>query len=300
MSEKIEGTFYLDGLIEGRMPDAPETADRLEEWVRFAAGVKLKFSLEIDGGSFNILADNTPLAVDAMEEDPAQVISQALDELLKVFPSDRRSQVLSTVRSVEFRKDAEVQTLYIVGPDGTIDTRERTLEARTKAPPQKLTGKDRLRLAGIGLVIAVLIFLVSAIFVDYGEVLGPLIKGFTPFDVKTLKVDATAFQEYFTVEKTELKPGGKAVILTLKRTKTYPLTDADFEKLLAEKKSLRGRLTLDALARGYVRCEYFGGKDNRFLSFIPRRISHFRKKETLELTLPLPVDHRLTRVVVTY
>jgi len=299
MSDKVEGTLTLDGLIEGKLPDDDTVERRLREWVGFAAGVGLRFSLEIDGDAFSLLADNTPVPADTIGENPTDVIAQTLGQLLKVFPGEHRVRVLSTVRSVEYRKGVEVQTLYVVGPDGTVGTRERTLDARTTPPPRKLTAREKWRLAGIGVLIAAVVFLISAIFVNYGDVWRHVVEGVTPFDVDALEVDASAFERFFTVEKKEHRSGARAVVVTLKRTDAWPVKDGVFLDPSKPVKTQRERLTRDALARGYVRCEYFD-KDGKFLSCGHHRIAELHKKETTKLVLPLPPRKRLVRVVVTY
>ena len=299
MSDKVEGTLYLDGLIEGKLPDDDAAERRLREWVGFAARVRLRFNLEIDGGNFSLLADNTPVAVKSIGDNPADVIAQTLGELLKVFPGDQRVRVLSTVRSVEYRKNAEVQTLYVVGPDGTVGTRERTVDVRTTAPPRKLTVKEALKLVGIGMVIAGVIFGISAIWVPYGKIWRSLVESATPFDVEALEVDTSAYQRFFTIEKKEYKSGARAVFVTLKRTDAWPVKDGVFLDPAKPVKTQRERLTRDALARGYVRCEYFDN-DGKFLESHHHRIAGLHTKETIELILPLPRRKRLARVVVTY
>ena len=96
MNEHTEGTLILEGLVEGRVPDSDEAEARLHEWVRFAATIRLRFSLEIDGSHFSLLPDDAAIETDALGPDPAERLRQALDQLLKVFPDTGRGAVLST------------------------------------------------------------------------------------------------------------------------------------------------------------------------------------------------------------
>ncbi|KPJ54260.1 MAG: hypothetical protein AMS16_04865 [Planctomycetes bacterium DG_58] len=300
MSEKIEGTLRLEGLVEGHLPDEAETETRLREWVRFAAGMRLRFALEVDGNRFSLLADNTPVSAKAVGAVPSETIAEALTELLKVFPERSGSEVLSTVRSVEYRKGEEVQTLYSFTADRSVDTHQRTLKARTKAPPQPLTLKERLRLAAFGLGIALVVFAASAVFVDYGKLLRNIIEDVRPYDAAQLDVDVETFAGYFALQKKTVDRSEGLLVLTLKRSKSYPKTDADLDRLLADAQpSHRRRLALDAIARGYVRCECFD-REHRFIGFVEKRIGSLREKETVEVSVPLPRKDRLKRVVLTY
>lgn len=299
MNEKVEGTLVLDGLIEGKVPAAAGEG-LLREWVRSAASDKLRFSLEIDGGSFSILAENRPVPAADLTPTPAEKIAEVLHELLKIFSPQQRSSVFSTLRSTEYRQDAEVQTIYGIGPDGTIHIRERTVEAATKAATRPLSRREELRIGVIGLAVALLVFLASSVFVDYRAIFDRIREAIVPPNPDELKVETGAFAEYLTVEKKAFARGGKAVILTLKRGKAFPADEAAVDKLLAAAgTSVSKRLTVEALARGYVRCEYFG-KKGKFLGFTTQRISPLRESETIDLALPLPSSGRLARVVITH
>ena len=302
MTDKIEGTVVLDGLVEGRLGPLPDTEKRLREWVKAAAAARLPFTLEIDGGSFSVLADNRPIDVDALAFKPARAIAESLGELVKVFPTGHRAAVLSTVRSMEYRADIEIQTIYAVGPDGEIHTQERTVQASTKTLPKPMSPKQRIRLGVTGLVIALLIFAVSAIFVDYRGLFHSVVETVTPYDTEAMKVETGGFGEYFTVEgKKVVSPRGVSSLrITLKRTQAFPLTDAALKALLAKSSdSLSARLTVEALARGYVRCESFD-KDGKFIGFTTQRIADLRTQEMVDVDVPLPPKGRPTRVVITY
>jgi hypothetical protein len=300
MSEKIEGSLVLDGLLQGRLPALPNMEGRLRDWVRTATAAKLPFSLEMDGSSFSVLADNAPLPAAALGPSPSVAIADLLQDLLKIFPPDQRGGVTSTVRSMEYQKGEEVQTLYTVAPDGTVQTRSRSVSAETKAPPRPMTTKEKLRLAGGGLLVAAVIFLISSIFVDYRQLFGRMVDAARPFNADSLTVEMNGTGDYLALDRKAVSDGGKAVVLTLKRGKDFPLQEADYAALLKKAgESLPARLAVEALAAGYVRCEYFD-KDGKFLGADMARIADLRSKETVDLLLPLPSDRRLARVVLTY
>ncbi len=300
MTDKTEGTIVLDGLLEGNLPAAHDGADAMRAWIRSVHTMGLLFSLEVDGDRFSLLADPRAVSVDRLSTEPHERIAAVLDELLENFSPDERRGLLSTLRSMEYRPGVEVQTVYAIGADGAIDPRTRSVDAKTVKPPEPMSPRERVKLALMGLGVAAVLFGISAIFVDYGSLFDTVVDRIMPFDADSVAVETGSFGEYFTVDKQQAKRGGKVLILTLKRGKAFPVDDAALQKLQdAAGESVSARMTLDALARGYVRCECFD-KKGKFLTFTMQRISALREKETVELILPLPVTPRPTRVVITY
>src|SRR5436190_306668 len=117
------GTFMLDGLVQGPVPDPAA----LQAWVTQAARASLGFSLEIEGGRFSLLADNATVPTARMDKPGLTTgMTQALEALLALYPGGRAT-LYSTIRSREFRPGAEVQTLYIINPDGTISAQSREI-----------------------------------------------------------------------------------------------------------------------------------------------------------------------------
>ena len=201
MSEKTEGTLVLDGLIEGKLPDDPGAEDILREWLDFAESLKLSFNLEIDGNSFSILADDRPIRAEDLGPRPEERIADALGQLVKAVPAQKGQRIFSTIRSTEYLPGSEVQTIYALGRDGTIQTSERTLEAETTPPPRQLTRREKVRRAAIGVVVATVILGVSSLFIPYGRVYDYTVGRIVPSSVDALKVETGSFKDYFTVEK---------------------------------------------------------------------------------------------------
>jgi hypothetical protein len=191
-----------------------------------------------------------------------------------------------------------VQTLYaVVG--GAVQTRQRTVQAETTAPPAPMTRRRKLRLAGIGVVVALLVFLVSSIFVPYRKLFRQLFERIVPFEPDKLAVDATAFQGYFTVAKKDAAEGGTLAVVTLQRSEGFPRTQAELQRRAEQAAGLSERLAVEALARGYVRWEMFG-REGELLGAGFVRIADLRRKETVELKLPVPDGPHPARLVLTY
>ena len=299
MNNKLEGTMVLDGLIEGRLPADDDAEDRLREWVRFAARAGLRFNCEIDSGGFSILAENAPLVVADLVDEPTHAIRNVLAELLRVFEGPGSRMPFSTLRSVEYRPSLEVLTLYALVPDGSIDVQQREAEAKTIPPAEPLDNRTRLRLALGGLVLALLVFGLSAIFVDYGDLFQRAISNVRPIDVEEFPLDATAFDELFTATIKEVRKSGQVMVVVLTQGAAMPADDAALLAALNAADTLERRLGLEAIARGYVRCELFDEKD-KFIGFADVRIEELRRKVTIEVGIPLPGRPRVYRIALRY
>lgn len=297
MSEKIQGTIIIDGLVEGRSQELSEVTPRVRQWIEKARTKGLHLSLDIDGATFSVLADNRPLSSAGLGEDAAKAIADMLGELVAIFPLSVRTGLTSSIRSVEYGRNVEVQTVYAVNALGEIETRQRTVDTQTTAPAEPLTKRQIIKFAAIGLVMAAVVFGISAIFLDYGEIFDRLGGTTASLDTKALPIDKGSFADYFTIKAEEVK--GR-LELTLKRTKAFPKNDEELAALFKEAgDSPTKTLTAQALARGYVRCEMFTKKD-KFIGHLESRIVDLRTKETVKISLPLTREYRLTRVAITY
>jgi hypothetical protein len=300
MKARTEGTIVFDGLLEGDMPAEPDAESRMRAWVRRAATRRLKFSLDVSGGGFSLLPDDEPIVVEDLDPEPEEKVAEALREFLDVFDPPERTRLFSTLRSSRFGKDEETQTIYALGPTGELETRQRVVEARTAAPLVPVSGRDRARIILLGVGVLVAVFLVSAIFIDYRSLIAHAWTRLTPYDVEGLDVDSEAFRPYFTIVKKALNDRGDVVLLTVKRTDAFPTDDATTERVLAgPAKAPSQRLAVEALVRGYVRCETFNQK-GEYRGHVMCRIAPLRERDTAELRVPIPRDQDLGRVVITY
>lgn len=300
MSARVEGTFALDGLVEGGLGGAgEELRGRLLAWADTARAAGLNVSLDVSGDAFSLLGESRPVRASDLGDAPAQRVAALLFDLLKILPVAQRRNVFSTLRSTEYRPGEEVQTIYAVAPDGSVQTHQRTVSARTEAPPAPLTMKQKVRMGLTGLAVALGVFGLSALFVDYGQLFRRVRDTVVPLNVEKVQVDTGSFARYLTVEKKALaaeSSGGRVLVLTLQRTKDFPLKDADLAAASGDGKlDLPGRLTLEALARGYVRYECFDA-DGTILNYGELRLAGLRDKETVEVPVPLAPDHRLARI----
>lgn len=292
---KTEGTIILDGIIEGPLVDARQE-DRLREWVRTVADKGLVLSLDIEGGNFSILADAQPMMIDSLKGEPVGLVVEALEALMEIVPAPGQQKVFSTLRSMEYRKDLEVQTLYAAAPGGKIVTHERVVEARTMPPQRCIPNQQRLRSVGMGVLIALGAVIVGGFFVDYREILRDVILSVRSPKAEDIVVDTGSFSPFIEVGDKRVVRNGRKLILTLRRGEMYPLTLAELDRL-SQAGGVMRRLTIDAIARGYIRCEVFDGR-KEYAGFSFHRIAELREKEAIDIHLDISAAKGVTRVTL--
>jgi hypothetical protein len=299
VSENVEGTFRIEGLLEGRLPHDPEVADHLEDWVAVARDVGLRFDLEIEVGSFNLLPDARPVDVQRVGGAPADTLLDLLNQLLDTFPEDERV-LTSTLHSTEVQAGRELQTIYAIGPTGRFERSDRTVSSVTRSPQRPLSRRQMLVRGGIGLGIALLLLIVASFFVEFRSVWNRCTTALSALDVDNIEIDATRFKDYFTVEEKGWASRGRHIVLTLRRTGRFPTNDETLEALRAEADTtLRTRLTLEDIARGYVRCELYD-PHGEFIAPVELRIADLRSAEIARAYVPIPSRVRLGRVLLTH
>lgn len=299
MNPQIEGDLVLDGLVEGRLPPLPGTEQKLRDWVRFVAAAHLPLNLQIDGGQFSLLPDNAPLRAASVGPDPAEVISSAVEQMLKIFPPGERGKVTSTLRSIEVRPGEHIQTLYAIAPDGSVDCRQRSAPAKTKPRTPPLTRRERwrMRIWAAGAILAILA--ISSIFIDYRAMWRDYRNHHSPLDAQHITVEFSAFSPFISISSKRLGPDGHGLTLTLERTAAMPASGEQLEAAWRAESSLARRLALESLAKGYARVELFDGR-GVYLGTVPIRIQPLLDQPSFDLTIALPQGIRPDRIVITY
>jgi hypothetical protein len=297
MDERREGTFRLDGIIEGPVPGTTDGPVDLRRWASSATQNRIAFSLEVDGGTFSALAIDSVIEVAAVGS-VDDAVSGQLDALLEVFPPAQRTAVFSTVRSMEYQPGAEIQTLYAVGPDGQIHTEQRRVDAQTTRPPEPLTGKEKIRVGLTVLMIFGVLFAVSTIFVDYRGMWENMKDKATSLNQENIEWVNPAYAPYFVVDKAEF-PKRSVLRLTISRTEAFPTTSEELDALAAAAKTVQEGLVVDAIGSGYLRGEW-ADKEGKILSVVPIRIRGLSTSATIVVDLPVPIQARPTRFEITH
>jgi hypothetical protein len=312
MSIKVEGTIILEGLIEGPMPPFPDAREKLDRWARQVAGGAVLFSVQVEAGHFSALPSNEPLPVKALLQsenagsDPSNVIADALSDLLRILPPPARSQVFSTLRTMEYRPSQEVQTLYAIGPDGRAVTRQQTVPAKTLAAEQPIHPRELVKRGGLGLLIAIVVLLVSSFFVDYRGLWRRFTGSVQP---ATVHVNAGTFAPYFQLQITGFDRRNGTLLVKLTRTPRYPQNEPGFDTLYADPSVpapttpatstapaaapapgpslLRRRLAVESLVKGLVRIDMFD-RDNHLLARATLDVTPLESHEELLTQIPVP------------
>lgn len=289
---RVEGSFLLDGLIEGQLPGDAETPERLREWAGAMKRLGLDVQLELDGGSFSLLANESRSQASRVGPQPAAQIRDLVEQLVGCFPDPTAAALFSTLRSVEIRPGVEVQTVYVVRPDGSVEAPERVLDASTAPPPKPPTAREWVKVGLVSLVLLAALFGVTSLFVDWRGAVESMWNRVVPFDASEVEI-VSAFDPYFRVVERERAGGGKVLRLTLERTKAFPKDDDAIRRAFVQLADVSptDQQVLSALGRGYVRVEIFD-ENEKFLGFHDVRIAGLRKNEKIEIDVRVPLDPR--------
>lgn len=287
---RVEGTFSVSGLLEGRLGGADPAGIRA--WVDQQREVGLHFALEVEGASFSLLPSSVPVRAAALRPDPGVRLEAALTELLATLPAAARGETYSTLHSIEVRPDQEVQCVYAVSPAGTVRREERIRVVATKppTPPPSPRTLGLRALAAVG-ILAIVVAL-SSLFVDWPSALRGLWHQVSALKSENLAIDAGDFAPYLVVERHDIGRESRSVVLALRRGPRWPAT-LDAEPTAA---TWRERLAKDAVGRGVVRAEIFDAA-GAYVASADVRIAGLHADETVKVVVPLPRDPRPARIV---
>ena len=294
--DKLEGTFRLDGLIEG-----PVFSDDDEQMIRqFLSDARkngITFHLSIDGGRFSILPDTEPIKLPSAAVSADSIISACVDNWLRNYSPPECNRLMSTLRSVEYLPDREKQTLYGIGPAGKVTVEQRTVDADTIAPAPPPDRKAILKTAALTLFALCVIIAISAIFVPYRDIFGRFWRSVRPYHAEELKFDTHVYADFFNVDKAEFDKETQLIKITCTTLKDFPKTDEQLNEAWKKAEdSLPARLALESLARGYVHSEYFDSK-NKFITHRNCRI-HRDPEETDSFFILIPYNRLINRVEI--
>jgi hypothetical protein len=295
----IEGTMILNGLIEGPLTDDADAAGRLRQWARDLAGLGVDFNVEITGGSFNLLPNNRPLSCAPLGDPPDEAIRQALEQLFEPWPPNLIPRLTSTLRSSEFRKGEEVQSVYRITPDGKVRVEQRTVEAHTETPTQPLSRREIIHMLVFGLVIAAALLGITSLFVDVPALARQLMGTIRPVKVDDVEIDNSNYDAFFHAKIAEIN--SEAATLKLERTAQFPKDDAALQAAAeAAKPAIKKWLAVAAIAKGSITCEIYDA-DGKFVGTATMRIEELRKQPDMEVKIPVKSQtrYRLGKIVFT-
>jgi hypothetical protein len=297
LGEKLEGTMVLDGLLQGRIPPMGDVADRLREWVDFIGKLGPRFNLEVRGSQFSLLPDDRPFESAGLGAGAEHGMTQALEQLAGLFgPGPERSQLFSTLRSSEYRKGLEVQTVYSIA-DGKVRAQTRSMEAETTARPDPVSLRQKVKMALVGLGMAGLLLGVAMLFPGVRAMIWQVFETTRPFEVSEVAIETGPFAPWLSLTVDEAKSNRNGVVVLISRTPAFPMDDAALDAAAASvEKSVRGRMALESIARRRIRVEYYD-QDGKLVVESEFRINDLGKQPTIPVLLQLPNQVIINRIV---
>lgn len=283
------GTFFTDGMLQGKLPPLPDFKSELEEWARLAKSQDLGFTLEIEGQNFSLLADNTVRPVSHAPGGLDDALATLLAKLLDLFPKPARGALFSTIRSVEYRSGEETQTVFAIVSGGDLDVRQRVVKSDTAEEPESLAAlltPKRLTIA-TGAIMAALLILQLILPGGLGGLFSRAKQSALPAKAEEIQVDASAYRGYFTAEPVGVataRNGSQFLTLSIQRGTNYP-TSLSLDS--APPATWREALALQGLIKGYVRCEVYDAA-GLFLYDAEVRIKGLRIAQETPAFIPLP------------
>ena len=293
----IEGTFYLDGLLEGKIV-AEDQASHIDRFVEQAAQEGLIFNLSIKGHYFSLLPDCQPMTL-ASSESAHALLERKLDGLLRHIATNDRMELMSTLRSVEYQSGQAIQTLYLIDSYGQISLEQRTVPAQTVAPARPLTRRQKIKLGGIILLACIVIISLSTLVVPYPQLLKKAISNIKPVDLDSVTVSATDFAPLFSIDSLGLNQDHTELIITCKTTEAYPKdANALNQAWRQSESSLSQTLVYESLARHILRCELF----NDTGTLIMQKVCPIRwSSEQVDcFFIQVPFDRSVARINITF
>ncbi|MCC7084599.1 MAG: hypothetical protein IT427_06295 [Pirellulales bacterium] len=297
-SEKIEGTLVLDGLVQGRLADGDDQIEsKLREWVGFVHRLGMRFSLQVTGATFSLLPETSAVAIQPLGQQPEDAVGQALEQLAELFVEPQRGQLFSTLRTSEFRKGEEVQTVYTI-VQGIVRRHSRTVEADTTPPPQPLSTREKAKLAAVAAGILVVVLGLALLIPGVRSMFGEVVDVVKPFHADEIVIKLGPYKKFFSLALDEQQSNRALWTVKLTRTGEFPKTATQLDEAAkVAGDSVAARLVIDSLARGYVQVEFFDA-DDKYLGSIDLRIADLKAKESIEGQVQVPSKTKPARIVL--
>jgi hypothetical protein len=290
---KTVGTFVMDGMLQGRLPDSPEFSDRVQEWLDERGKQTLLFDYTVEGSNFSLLADDAPKSGGGLPPGGIQEhLSQAFQKFIELLPAEQRMHVMSTLRSTEYRPDTAVQTIYIVAPPGVIKVQERPVDATTITPAPQLSTSSKVKMAAIGIGGAVFLLLPSSFFIDWKSWFFDRADELVPLKLEEITLETQAFEGFIGFEKARIdkKRGGLIIHAT-----TGPDWIAAVSSTAPDTTSWKRFFAIAAIKKGSFRCDMFDLK-GQSMGSATVFIEPLLKSPETDFFLPLP-KRKVHRIV---
>ncbi len=295
---KIEGTFYMEGLLEGPLL-SDDDAEIINAFVKQTEKAGLKFHAAINTGRFSLLANTEPLNAKSTGESADALIVKYLGEFLKNYSPKECVQLMSTLRSVEYIPGNEIQTIYCIKPDCTVAAEQRIVRTDTVSPAKPADLKHTIKIilpliivlcAGIG---------ISAFFIPYRDIAQRIINDLAPFDPNNVTIDNELYKQFFRVEVLEADKNNGIIQIICMVSESFPKTEQELNNLWnSSNDSLSQKLVTETLARNCIRCVFYDSEGQ----FLGQKICYMQWLEEDKKTfgLIIPFDKDFKKIQMTY
>jgi hypothetical protein len=256
---KLEGTFVLEGLIEGTLPDESLVSE-LRAWEHLVRNSKLPLTVQVDSGRFNVLPEMRPGKTTALSGSLRDVLTSLLEQLVEIIPPGWRVGLVSTLRSREYLNNEEEQILYVVDQAGMILVEQRRVDARTIKPAPPLTTREKIMIgvSSVGVLCIILAILMYSF--DMKSWSQDARDSLVPYSAEEIRLDAESFAPWMNIEHKTLA-SGRELTLEFTPTKEWPVTWKSLDALYDNATTLKEKLTLQSIGRSKINYRLFDRND---------------------------------------
>jgi len=297
MTHKIEGTFYLDGLLEGRL-FSEEDERHIRRFVNETQEDGLHFFSKIGRDHFSLLPKQQSCSRKTFDVPVDSLLRKHLGTLFRNCSPEKSMTYMSTLRSVEYIEGYEKHVVYGIDAQGDVVIEKRTVPADTIPPEKGLSTKQKVQLAALALVIVLLAFLISSFFVPYKKIVLSTIESMMPYDLEKLEVSGQSYSDYFILKEAVVNTKEQAIVLIFKTTSQFPVTSEQLNNAwLSASDDMKNRLVLEAIARKRFPCMLFD-KEGKCYSQYTARMTW--SEDHNEFTLAFPFVKSLGKIEIGY
>ena len=244
---KLEGTVQIGGLFEGPVPPDGEAA--LHAWRTQCQRAGFHVDISTDGALFSVIPHSERFHPWQGKASPEETIRGALEGLLALLDEEQQRFCMSTIRSAEILPGLERQTVYTLGPGGTLQVEQRDVDAAT-TPPKGLQNPAQLKKTILFSAIALILAIGLTIpFVPYQQWFRRGIANITRVDPETLTLDPGPFSTWIQTHPLTQAPNRSALRLY------FDFDPTDIERGWREQTDLSVTLAAEDLIRGRLNVE---------------------------------------------
>lgn len=279
MKKPIEGTFVLEGIIEGKIFSVDNTID---DWIKLASKTGLNFEVEINNNNFNLYPSPNVYYAENFSDEPEILIKHLLSELLKNL--GETENIFSSLRSRQYLDQKERQTLFLVNEN----TLEVLIQQRDADVQTYKINKNRIKQAKFLKYLSYILIISISISWGYFLKFWPLGSNriISNTGSNSISIEMNYYDPYIeiTQKSFEISNQERNFILTIKKNDKFPTDDSLDNKTLISMTNILSRLAIEDLIRGKINLET-RDKNNETLNRFSRPLN-FNNTNTTTIRFP--------------